>query len=65
MGDVAATVINVISAKRDAEMLKKLLSFAVELPENPNWLFISTGLHLIVSTTFVESALRAQFNYCT
>ena len=65
MGDVAATVINVISAKRDAEILKKLFSCAGEFKTRPEWLFIPTGLHLITSTDLVKTALREQLKYCS
>ena len=65
MGDVSATVINVISTKRDAEILKKLFSCAGEFKTRPGWLFIPTGLHLITSTDLVKQALREQLKYCS
>ena len=65
MGNERATVINIVSAKRDAELLKMLLSKACEKQNKPSWLFIPTGLHLITTPELVKTALRTQNKYCS
>lgn len=63
MGDTAAMVYNIISAKKDAELLKMLFSKLGEGPNKPRWIFVPTGLHLIASTNLVKSSLCHQNEY--
>ena len=63
MGDVSATVFNVISAKKDAELLKMLFSKLGESEHATRWIFVPTGLHLIASPDLVKSSLRHQNEY--
>ena len=60
MKNTSATVLNIISAKVDAELLKMLLSRAGENFSNQRWTFVPTGIHLIDSVDIVKSALRIQ-----
>ena len=55
-----AEVLNVISAQRDAELLKMLLSKSGETVNHSKWLFVPTGLHLIETTDLVKAILRQQ-----
>ena len=55
-----SSVLNIISAKVDAELLKMLLSRAGETFSNQRWTFVPTGMHLIDSVDIVKSALRTQ-----
>ena len=64
MKDSSAAVLNIISAKADAELLKMLLSRAGETFTNQRWTFVPTGMHLIDSVDLVKSALRTQNEYC-
>ena len=45
MREVSANVYNIISAKKDAELLKMLLSKLGEGENTPRWIFVPTGLH--------------------
>ena len=60
MKNTSAEVLNIISAKADAELLKMLLSRAGEQFLNKRWTFVQTGIHLIESVDIVKSALRMQ-----
>ena len=64
MKDSSAAVLNIISAKVDAELLKMLLSRAGETFSDQRWTFVPTGMHLIDSVDIVKSALRTQNEYC-
>ena len=64
MKNTSATVLNIISAKVDAEILKMLLSRAGEKFPHQRWTFVPTGIHLIDSVDIVKSALRTQNEYC-
>lgn len=64
MKNTSATVLNIINAKVDAELLKMLLSRAGEKFPNQRWTFVPTGIHLIDSIDIVKSALRTQNEYC-
>ena len=64
MKDLSAAVLNIISAKIDAELLKMLLSRAGEMYPAQRWTFVPTGMHLIDSVDIVKSALRKQNEYC-
>ena len=63
MRDVSSNVYNIISAKKDAELLKMLLSKLGEGANTPRWIFIPTGLHLISSPALVKASLRHQNEY--
>ena len=63
MGDISALVFNVISAKKDAELLKMLFSKLGESEHNTRWLFVPTGLHLIASPDLVKASLKHQNEY--
>ena len=63
MRDVSANVYNIISAKKDAELLKMLLSKLGEGENTPRWIFVPTGLHLISSPALVKASLRHQNEY--
>ena len=62
MKNTLAAVLNIISAKVDAELLKMLLSRAGEKFPQQRWTFVPTGIHLIDSVDIVKSALRTQKN---
>ena len=64
MKDSSASVLNIISAKVDAVILKMLLSRAGEIHPAQRWTFVPTGIHLIDSVDVVKSALRTQNEYC-
>ena len=57
MGDTSSMVYNIISAKKDAELLKMLFSKLGEGTHKPRWIFVPTGLHLIASPSLVKSSL--------
>ena len=63
MQDVSANVLNVISAKKDAELLKMLFSKAGETFAQ-KWIFVPTGIHLLTSPGLVKAYLRQQNEYC-
>ena len=63
MQDVSANVLNVISAKKDAELLKMLFSNAGETFAQ-KWIFVPTGIHLLTSPGLVKAYLRQQNEYC-
>ena len=63
MGDISALFFNVISAKKDAELLKMLSSKLGESDNHTRWLFVPTGLHLIASPDLVKASLRHQNEY--
>ena len=56
MKNSSAAVLNIISAKVDAELLKILLSRAGEMFPEQRWIFVPTGMHLIESVNIVKSA---------
>ena len=64
MKDSSAAVLNIISAKVDAELLKMLLSRAGETFSDQRWTFVPTDKHLIDSVDIVKSALPTQNEYC-
>ena len=64
MQDVSANVLNVISAKKDAELLKMLFSKAGE-EFAQKWIFVPTGIHLLTSPGLVKAYLRQQNEYCS
>ena len=64
MKNSSAAVLNIISAKFDAELLKIFLSRAGEMFPEQRWTFVPTGMHLIESVDIVKSALRTQNEYC-
>ena len=64
MKDTSAEVLNIISAKADAEILKILLSKSGEQYPNSKWTFLPTGIHLIEYPDIVKSTLRTQNEYC-
>ena len=57
MKDSSAAVLNIISAKVDAKLLKMLLSRAGQTFSDQRWTFVPTGMHLIDSVDIVKSAL--------
>ena len=63
MGAVSAPVYNIISARKDAELLKMLFSKLGEGEVAPRWIFVPTGLHLIATAELVKSSLRHQNEY--
>ena len=63
MGSVSAPVYNIISARKDAELLKMMFSKLGEGDVAPRWIFVPTGLHLIASAELVKSSLRHQNEY--
>ena len=64
MSGTSAEVLNIMSAKADAELLKMLLSKAGEQYPDFRWTFVPTGINLIESPDIVKSALRTQNEYC-
>ena len=60
--DVSANVLNLISAKKDAELLKMLFFKAGE-EFAQNWIFVPTGLHLLTSPGLVKAYLWQQNEY--
>ena len=63
MGSVSAPVYNIISARKDAELLKMMFSKLGEGPVAPRWIFVPTGLHLIATAELVQASLRHQNEY--
>ena len=63
MGDTSSMVYNIISAKKNAELLKMLFSKLGEGTHKPRWIFVPTGLHLIASPNLVKSSLCHQNEY--
>ena len=61
MQDVSANILNVISAKKDAELLKMLFSKAGE-EFAQNWILVPTGIHLLTSPGLVKAYLRQQMS---
>ena len=64
MQDVSANILNIISAKKDAELLKMLFSKAGEKFAQ-KWIFVPTGIHLLTSPGLVKAYLRQQNEYCS